>query len=202
MPLVYRNESDEAAEAVRKGLEQMASKKAFSTPRLRDAVTEKAAAPSTEQALPVYNMGLSDLVSARKEKELNQTGWRYTIKQNNEIIAHAETVIDQNGKDLFAGTNEGPLVEGTARAIKAAEKQNEVKQGNYEVRLLFIPALHISALWLVDKEGKADLAIPVEPTPSPLTPNKLMPLGDLLAFLKDQAKSKLEAYHGDEKLGG
>jgi hypothetical protein len=119
---------------------------------------------------------LSDLVKDRKEKELSQTGWLYTLKHNNEIIAHAETVIDQNGKNLFAGTN--------------------------EVRLLFIPALHISALWLVDKEGKADLAIPVEPNPSSLTPNKLMPLEDLLAFLQEQAKSKLEAYHGDEKLGG
>jgi hypothetical protein len=202
MPLVYRNESDEAADAVRKGLEQMASKKAFSTTRLRNAVAEKAAAPSTEQALPVYNMGLSDLVKDRKERELSQTGWRYTLIHNNEIIAHAETVIDQNGKNLFAGTNEGPLVEGTAKAIKVAEKQSEIKKGNYEVRLLFIPALHISALWLVDKEGKADLAIPVEPTPSSLTPNKLMPLGDLLAFMQEQAKSKLEAYHGDEKLGG
>lgn len=202
MPLVYRNEPDEAAEVVRKGLEQMASKRAFSTPRLRDAVTEKAAAPTTEKALPVYNMGLSDLVKDRKEKELSQTGWLYTLKQNNEIIAHAETVIDHNGKDLFAGTNEGPLVEGTAKAIKAAEKQSEIKKGNYEVRLLFIPALHVSALWLVDKEGKADLAMPVEPTPPPLTPNKLMALGDLLAFLQEQAKSKLEVYRGDEKLGG
>ena len=145
---------------------------------------------------------LSDLVKDRKEKELSQTGWRYTLIHNNEIIAHAETVIDQNGKNLFAGTNEGPLVEGTAKAIKVAEKQSEIKKGNYEVRLLFIPALHLSALWLVDKEGKSDLAMPVEPTPPPLIPNKLMPLGDLLAFLQEQAKSKLEAYHGDEKLGG
>jgi hypothetical protein len=57
-------------------------------------------------------------------------------------------------------------------------------------------------LWLVDTEGKSDLAMPVEPTPPPLIPNKLMSLGDLLAFLQEQAKSKLEAYHGDEKLGG
>jgi hypothetical protein len=54
----------------------------------------------------------------------------------------------------------------------------------------------------VDKEGKSDLTMPVEPTPPPLIPNKLMPLGDILAFLQEQAKSKLEAYHGDEKLGG
>ena len=94
---------------------------------------------------------LSDLVKDRKEKELSQTGCRYTLIHNNEIIAHAEAVIDQNGKNLFAGTNEGPLVEGTAKAIKVAEKQSEIKKGNYEVRLLFIPALHLSALWLVDK---------------------------------------------------
>jgi len=75
MPLVYRNESDEAAEAVRKGLEQMASKKAFSTPRLRDAVAEKAATPSTEQVLPVYNMGISDLVKDQKKVKAPPPNW-------------------------------------------------------------------------------------------------------------------------------
>lgn len=202
MPLVYRNEPDEAAEAVRNGLEQMASKGAFSTPRLRSAFIEKAQAPSTEQALPVYNLGLSDLVKDRNVRASTQTGWRYTLKQNNETIAHAETVVDRNGKNLFAGTNEGPLVEGTAKAIKAAEKQSEIKKGNYEVRLLFVPALHVTALWLVDKESRADLAMPTEPAPAPLVPNKLMPLENLLEFLQEQAKSKLESYHGDDTLGG
>lgn len=203
MPLVYRNEPDEAAKAVRNGLEQMASKGAFSTPRLRSAVAEKAAAPSTEKALPVYNLGLSDLVEEqKKEKAPPQIGWRYTLKQNNEVIAHAETVIDKNGKNLFAGTNEGPLVEGTAKAINAAEKQSKIKKGNYEVRLLFIPALYVTALWLVDKTDKADLVMPIEPAPTFLTPNKLMPLEDLLAVLQEKAKSKLESYHDDDTLGG
>jgi hypothetical protein len=202
MPLVYRNEPDEAAEAVRNGLEQMASKGAFSTPRLRSAFAEKAVAPATEKALPVYNLGLSDLVKDQNVKASPQIGWRYTLKQNNEIIAHAETVVDHNGRNLFAGTNEGPLVEGTTKAIKAAEKKSEIKMGNYEVRLLFIPALYVTALWLVDKEGKADLAMPIEPAPAFLTPNKLMPLEDLLAVVQEKAKSKLESYHGDDTLGG
>jgi hypothetical protein len=75
------------------------------------------------------------------------------------------------------------LVEGTAKAINAAEKQREIKKGNYEVRLLFIPAFYVTALWLVDKTDKADLAMPIEPAPEFLTPNKLMPLENLLTIL-------------------
>ena len=38
--------------------------------------------------------------------------------------------------------------------------------------------------------------------PAPLTPNKLMPPGDLLAILQEQEKSKLASYHSEDTLGG
>ncbi len=184
MPIVYRNVPVEAIEAVKNGVELMPSKRAFHTSRLYSAFTERAAAPVPEQALPVYHLGLSDIAKSPDIKISTQTGWRYTLKQNNEVLAHAETIIDPNGKNLFAGTNGGPLVNGTAKAIEAVEDQSEIKQGNFEVRLLFIPALYVSALWLADKEGKADFAMPIEPTPALLTPNKLIPLKEFSLFSK------------------
>ncbi|HII93575.1 MAG TPA: hypothetical protein HA262_15860 [Methanosarcina sp.] len=202
MPIVYRNKPAEATEAVRTGLELMASKSAFKTPRLHSAFTEKAVTPLTEQALPVYNLGLSDIAASPTTKASIHTGWRYTLKQNDEIIAHAETVIDPNSRHLFAGTNEGPLVEGTEKAIKAAEEQSEIKKGNFEARLLFVPALHVTALWLADKERKADFAVPIKPVPSPLIPNKLIPLEDLLVILQEKARSVIESYRDEETLVG
>lgn len=202
MPIVYRRVPAEAIEAVRTGVELMASKRAFHTPRLSSAVTKKAVVPAPEQAFPIYHLGLSDIAGSPDIKASVQTGWRYMLKQDDEVLAHAETIIDPNGKHLFAGTNEGPLIEGTTKAIKAVEGQKEIKKGNFEVRLLFIPALYVTALWLTDKEGKFDFAVPIEPTLSPLTPNKLIPLKEFLVILQDKAKSAIESYRDNETLVG
>ncbi len=122
------------------------------------------------------------------------------LKKNDVTLAHAETIIDPNGKNLFAAIREGPIVEGTAKAITTTEGQNEIKVGNFEVRLLFIPALHIIALCLADEKEKADFVVPNEPTQAPLTPNKLIPLNEFLVILQREAKSALESYRGKERF--
>jgi hypothetical protein len=193
---------DEAIEAIKTGVELMASKNAFHSPRLSRAFNEKIIAPILEKdlaalperALPVYSLGLSDIAKSPDIKTSYKTGWCYTLNQDDETIAHAQTIIDPNGKHLFAGTNEGPLVEGTYKAIKAVEKQKEVKERIFEVRLLIIPALNVAALWLVDKENNVDFAVPIEPAPASLTPNELIPLEDFLAIVQDKAKSAIESY--------
>lgn len=202
MSLVYKNGPDEAVEAVKNGLELMASKGALSTPRLSNTLANRTGAPLLEEALPVYHLGLSDLAESPDIKASIQTGWRYPIRQNGEILAHAETDIDQSKKHFFAGIHEGPFAEGVTEALKAAEEQSEIKAGNFEVRLLFIPALHVAALWLVDKKDNSNFAVPIEPTPASLIPNKLILLEDLLTILQDKAKSALAFYqNGDTRVG-
>jgi hypothetical protein len=201
MPINYRNAPPDAIEVLKTELEQMTSKRAFGTPRLHNAITKKAEVPLLEHALPVYQLGLYDIAKNQDIKAAIQTGWRYPLKLNNEIIAHAETIIDPSGKNLFSSINEGPVVEGTTKAIKTVEKQNEIMNGNFEVRLLFIPALNIAALWLVDKEGKADFALPIiEPVPESLTLNKRTPLKDFLTVVHEKAKS-LEPQLVKEAIG-
>lgn len=166
MPIIYRKALPEVDKVARTGVER-----AF-------------AAQHIKQALPVYHLGLSDIAESPDIKKSVQTGWHYMLKQNDVTVAHAETVIDPNGKNLFAAISEGPIVEGTAKAITATEGQNKIKVGNFEVRLLFIPALHIISLWLADEKGKADFVVPIEPTPAFLTPNELIPLNEFLITLQ------------------
>lgn len=202
MTIIYQKEPAEAAEAIKTGLKQMAAKRAFSTPLLSRAVIEKAEEPLPVQALPVYNLGLSDLAKGKDIRAAVHTGWRHTIQQNNEIVAHGETIIDPKGIHHFAAINEGPLVKGTSKAIDIAEKQDEIKKGNYEVRVLMVPALYVAALWLVDKSGKFDYAMPIEPSPPPLVPNKIIPFKDLLAFLQEKANLVPAAERDDDTIGG
>lgn len=138
MPIIYQKEPDEAAEAMRTGLKQMADNRAFSTPLLRQAVIKKAAEPVLDLVLPVYHLGLSDLAEGKDARASVNTRWRHMISQNNEIVAHGETIVDPNGIHHFAAINEGPLVKGISEAIETAEKQDAIKKGNYEARMLLV----------------------------------------------------------------
>ena len=146
MPIIYQKEPEEAAEALRTGLEKMAAKRAFRAPLLRQAVSEKAEELKSERALPVYHFGLSDLAEGKDVHAAVHTGWRHMISQNNVIVAHGETIVDSEGTHHFTAVNEGPLVKGIANAIEAAEKQDALKRGNYEVRMLLVPSLYVAAL--------------------------------------------------------
>jgi hypothetical protein len=202
MPIIYQKEPAEAAKAMKQGLDKMIANRAFSTPRLARLSTGEAGAPVPVQALPVFTLGLSDLAEGKDASAAVNTGWRYAVKQDDEIVAHGQTIIDPAGKHQFAATNEGPLVEGTHKAIEAAEAQDEIKSGEFEIRFLQVPALYVAALWLVDKSGGRDYAVPVEPAPPPLIPSKLMPFGDLLEFLQEKAKLHMAAQGERPTLGG
>jgi hypothetical protein len=200
--IIYKKEPDEAAEAMRTSLKRMADKRAFRTPLLHKAVIERAEEPVPEHALPVYHLGLSDLAEEKDVRAAVHTGWRHIIRQNNEIVAHGETIVDPKGIHHFAAVNEGPLVKGISNAIETAERQDVIIKGQYEPRVLLVPSLHVAALWLVDKDGKLDYAMPIEPVPAPLVTNKIVPLEDLLTFLQNKAKSVSATAREDNTLGG
>jgi hypothetical protein len=202
MPIVYRKEPDKVAEVLKAGLEHMTSKSAFTSPQLRSIISEKAPVPMPEQALPVYYLGLLDIVKNKDLQASIHSGWKYILKKNDKTIAHAETVIDPKGRHVFSGTSEGPFIEGLSTAIKVAEEHDEIKVGNFEARLLLIPALHITSLWLVDTEDKSDFVVPIERTPSFLRPNMLIPLKDFCGILYNEAKAALALYQEEDTMRG
>jgi len=76
--IIYQKEPDEAVESMRIGLKQMVAGRAFNTPLLCRAVTEKAAEPVLGQALQVYHLGLSDLAEGKDIRAAVHAGW-YTV---------------------------------------------------------------------------------------------------------------------------
>jgi len=86
--------------------------------------------------------------------------------------------------------------------IQAANSNDEIKKGQYEVRLLMIPAIYVASLWLVDAAGKRDLAVPLEPTAPPLVANKVIPLNELMTIAQKLAKASLSSQQPDQALGG
>ena len=202
MSLIFKSEPPEVVEVVRTSLGRMMSMRAFHTPNLARIVTDihedqALTPPIPFQVLPVYHIGLADLAAGQNLDFAFQIGWRYLLKHNDEVVASADVIIDLDKKPIFAQINEGPLVQGTVLAFKAAGVEEDVKKSEYETRFLTVPALYVASLWLVDMTDNRDLAIPIAPTPPYLKPNKAILVGDLLNELQKAAKETLSAQSPD-----
>jgi hypothetical protein len=202
MPLVFKSEPPEVTQVVKTRLDTMSAKKAHRTPRLAEIMLRKAAAPPVPtQPLPVYNMDLADLAENRDQTAATLKSWRFLVKHDDEVVATADALVVPNQKPVFSHINEGPLVSGVVSAIQAANAQDQVIKGQYEARLLIVPALYIAVLWLVDLTGGKDLAIAIEPTPPAFAPNKLVTAEDLIAKLQKMARDAIAA-KPDKTMGG
>lgn len=200
MPLIFKPEPREVKQVMESHLGKMTSKQAFSTPRLAKLQFKEDAAPIIPtQAVPVYHLGLTDLAENRDITVAKQTSWRYLVKHNGEVVASADAVIGAEGKPVFSHVNEGPLVNGIISAIQTANSQEILQEGEYEVRLLMVPALYVAALWLVDMTGGQDQAMPIEPTFAPLTTNKLITIEHLIATLQELARAQSEQLNARAK---
>jgi hypothetical protein len=203
MPLVFKPEPAEVNQVVKAHLNEMTSKRAFRTPNLaKMMLQETAQTPAPTQALPVYHLGLKDLAEKGNTTSASLKSWRYMVKQGEEVVASADAIIGPDKKPVFSHINEGPLVKGALLGIQAANANDEIKKGQYEVRLLMIPAIYVAALWLVDSAGKRDLAVPIEPNVPPLVANKVIPLTEMMTIVQKLAKVSLSAQKPDQALGG
>lgn len=155
MPLVFKTEPSEIKEVVKARVGEMTTKRAFRTPTLAKAMLEEAPiTPVPTQAIPVYNLGLKDLAEKGDLSSASQKSWRYLLKQEERIVASADAIIGPDKKALFSHINEGPLVDGIAAALQTANENEEIKKGQFEARILTVPALYFAALWLIDSAKK------------------------------------------------
>jgi hypothetical protein len=59
----------------------------------------------------------------------------------------------------------------TVDAITSAEQEDRVRDSDFALRLLRVPALHLTALWLRGTDG-TDVIVPLAPAPRPFEPNR------------------------------
>src|SRR5580698_5204767 len=104
---------------------------------------EAAAAMPPEMAAPhaVYTFGLRDIASGKLTKA-KRVGWRYLVMRQDQAVAAAQSNLASGGAASFSHLNSGPFVAGTQAALEFAESLPQVKQNDFEVRLLSIPGLY------------------------------------------------------------
>lgn len=155
-----------------------------------------AAAPakiSLSEAYRGYSLSLEDLSHGKGLKEAKVGDWHYLVFADGVTIADAQ-LADVRGHVEFASLNHGTLAAATVDALKLAEQSPQLQGKSVELRVLFISALHVVAIWL--HAAGEDVLIPIEPTPKELAVTQLYSAAALLALLKpaaDQARQRFDA---------
>ena len=177
--------SEASVEAVRSQLSALAGRTAF-----RDRALTRANPAALALAAPhhVYSLGLSDLADGAPLEAATFVGLRFIVMDGDKPIASAELGDDLRGFQA----SEGRLVESTATAIAQAEADPELGDASYEVRLLRIPALYFTAVWLKNDNGRTgDLVIPLNPAPTQFEAGRKYRAAEIVRPLAEGARARL-----------
>ena len=179
--------SDSALRTIRDGLGRLASR-----PEYADRQLAKADRARLAVSLPhdVYAMGLDAIAEGKGLDAAEPVGRRCLVMEGDRPVAAAELADAEGEGDLT--TTEGPFTEATARTVREVEAWPQIAEGEYDLRLLRVPALYLMALWLKDRDGSADMLVPLDPAPSGLEAGARYEEGDLLDRLARRARERLE----------
>lgn len=185
MPLNAPEPPRQVVDVVQSTFQAMVKTGSVRLPELRNTPGTLALA----QPHQMFSLGLADLVGGRELEAAKPTGWRYLVQSGENALASAETAVTPAGSDhVFSAFNAGPLVASTVEAIRTAQGLPQVSQGSFELRLLRVPALYFTALWMHGATGTGDVLIPLDPSPGVAT-GQPFPAATLLPELAAKAKS-------------
>lgn len=124
----------------------------------------------------VYLVALEDVSGGKILAHAAPSGWRYILLAGDQPLAAAEVVaIQQDGQERFAFSNfdYGPFFKNTIEGVRKVVPRLSNHPGDYELRVLNIPALHVFSLWLHQPNiphDRKDVLVPLPPTNSVLKP--------------------------------
>jgi hypothetical protein len=201
MPLRPAVPSQPHTDQVRLNLKRMAGQSSRQLNALAGAAPAELEMDRPHQ---VYTMGLDQVIGDTGVRSAVPTGWRYLLRQGDQVVAAAQTVTDDGGQAAFASFNSGPYVESTRQAFGTAEQYagaGEGSEDDWEPRVLHVPALHAMALWLHTEAETTDIVLPLPPVPQGIEPDRRYTVSDYLAALRGIAGSVDLASHADTTGG-
>ena len=189
MPVTYVQPPPQVAETTINALREMAHQKHFRIAPLADAQPSQIKIASGH---PVYNIGLTDILSNKPLSAMPLTAWRFIVDSGASDAAAAETFSDTHkGTASFASVNSGPFVAGTIAALAGLSTDPAFAKGDWEIRMIRVPALYIMAVWAHEKNSGNDIIRVTAPVPDYLDQKKSYTWNEFRAALEEPAKQKL-----------
>jgi len=118
--------------------------------------TFAAGAPEASDPIRVYVIELADIVSGKLTRAAKPAGWYYLVGFGDQVSI-AELGADQPGGLAFRSLTRGHVPPRLAQALRVAERIAGGEKSESEIRLIDIPPLYVSAVWL---HGENDRFIP------------------------------------------
>ena len=149
-------------------------------------------APETPEPItaPVHVLGLQDIVQKHDLKASPVRLWTHMLHAEGEPAPTAIADFDASDQAFHAIT-EGDEINQLGRRIRAVEDQERSSGKDYDLALIRIPALSLTALWLKGRAGAPDQIIPNDSPQSPLTPGKSYTPAEFCAALAPVAQQIL-----------
>jgi hypothetical protein len=139
----------------------------------------------------VYSPGVDELAQGRGLSGAEPIATEYLVMDGDMAVA----TVEQHAGGGGVASTEGPFAEATAQAIRGAEHDPALSDGDYELRSLRVPSLYLMAVWLKDLSGDGDVVIPLAPAPAPLVAGRTYHLTDLEPLLADMSRERLSFDH-------
>jgi hypothetical protein len=192
MGVRYGTPPGDAELVAERGVEQVTRTFTLRTAGGAALSTRAAEAASLTSPHELRHVRLDALTEHRPLDDSEQAGWRYLVRAGGAAVAGAEVATEAGGGSVaFSQLNEGPFVQATAEALETLEGRPEVAAGDYEVRMVRVPALYVVALWLEDLDGDEDLVLPLAPAPEFLEAGRIYREPEFLDALVDPARQRL-----------
>jgi hypothetical protein len=149
-----------------------------------------------EQAFPVYQLGLDDIVEPQRGlRGARLTSWQYLIDDE---LSASVLVDNERNQHRFASFTRGRLSAALAQRVAGLNGNWRLLGRNIELSLLEIPALRVTALWLRDDDPDFanDFLLPVLSDQTSVAEGKLLTVRDFIRALVEPARILL-ASSGD-----
>lgn len=137
---------------------------------------------------PVFVLGLDAIANRSALTASRQAYWTHLLpSEGNEVVA-ADVNSDRNE---FAALTQGPHPSAFLQEVRTLQASPAMQGHSYQLAQLRVPALHVTAVWLQDKEGKNDIIIPIAPTPPELIAGRSYSAGEFENALQERTKAIL-----------
>ncbi|WP_237479461.1 hypothetical protein [Lichenibacterium dinghuense] len=98
--------------------------------------------------LGLYRLGLDDIDSEHSFGHALFVGWRYLLEGGGHGVGAADVVPSEGGQARFTSLARNEQADFLLRAAHVAEEIASGLSGDCEARILIVPSLYVSALWL------------------------------------------------------